>query len=77
MLSGMQKRPKRPRDSNQLAKLVSDMATGEAKEPNSSEGKDPAAVALGRLGGEARVKSTTAAQRKAIAKIAAQKRWGH
>jgi hypothetical protein len=43
--------------------------------------KNPAAVALGRLGGikggRARAEKLTAEQRKAIAKKAAQKRWGH
>lgn len=42
--------------------------------------KNPAAVALGRLGGlkggAARAKSLTAKQRKEIAKKAAEKRWG-
>ncbi|MEI6195921.1 MAG: hypothetical protein WCS42_16500 [Verrucomicrobiota bacterium] len=41
--------------------------------------KNPAAVALGRLGGlkggKARAKSLTAAQRKASAQIAAKARW--
>lgn len=44
---------KRPRDVNQLAKLLMEQATGEAPaEPKAEEsGKNPAAVALGRLGG--------------------------
>jgi hypothetical protein len=45
---------KRPRDPNQLAKLIVDIATGqvEDREPTPEEqGKNPAAVALGRLGG--------------------------
>lgn len=41
---------KRPRDPNQLGKLIVDLATGEAEEPDPDEGKDPAAVALGRKG---------------------------
>ena len=47
-------RPKRPRDPNQLAKLIVDIATGqvEDREPTPEErGKNPAAVALGKLGG--------------------------
>ena len=40
-----------------------------------SQGKDPAAAALGRKGGQARAKSMTAEQRAQIAKQAAQKRW--
>jgi hypothetical protein len=42
---------KRPRDPAQLAKLIVDIATGEVedREPTPEEqGKDPAAVALGR-----------------------------
>ena len=43
---------KRPRDPNELAKLIVDMATGEALRKTKLEaGKNPAAVALGRLGG--------------------------
>jgi hypothetical protein len=49
-----------------------DIATGEVEKP---EGKDPAAVSLGRKGGQARAKSLSAAKRKAIAKKAAQRRW--
>ena len=30
MLNGMQKRPKRPRDPNQLGKLIVDLSVGEA-----------------------------------------------
>jgi hypothetical protein len=47
-----------------------------AKQPE----KNPAAVALGRLGGlkggKARAQSLSAKRRKEIAKKAAQKRWG-
>ena len=70
---------KRPRDVNALAKLIADVATGQAELPKTDEGKDPAAVALGRKGGlkggKARAKSLTAAQRKEIAKLAASARW--
>ena len=68
---------KRPKDPNKLAKLVADIATGVLK---SDEGKDPAAVALGRKGGlkggKARADSLTPARRKEIAKKAAETRWG-
>jgi hypothetical protein len=40
------------------------------------QGKDPAAVALGRRGGAARAKSMTAKKRKEIAEKAARARWG-
>lgn len=79
---GMAKTPKRPRDPNQLAKLIVDIVTGEIPvEPKSSadEGKDPAAVALGRKGGlkggKARADSLSAKKRSEIARLAAQARW--
>ena len=75
----MAKNPKRPRDTNQLAKLIADIATGEVTETKTDDGKDPAAVALGRKGGlkggAARAKKLTAEQRSEIAKRAAQARW--
>lgn len=70
---------KRPRDTNQLAKFITDLATGEIEMPKTDDGKDPAAVALGRKGGlkggKARADSLTAKQRSAIAKKAAASRW--
>ena len=74
------RKPKRPRDRNQLAKAVVDHATGEAEEEKTEDGKNPHAVTLGRLGGlkggKARAKALTAKRRSEIAKKAAQKRWG-
>lgn len=71
---------KRPRDVNMLAKLIADVATGQDELPKSDEGKDPAAVALGRKGGlkggKARAESMTAKRRAEIAKKAAKARWG-
>lgn len=71
--------PKRPRDANQLAKSIVDLATGEAEEIDPNEGKDPNAVALGRkgglIGGKARAEKLTAKQRSEIAQIAANARW--
>lgn len=67
-------------DPNQLAKLITDEATGEASpgQPDES-GKNPAAVALGRLGGQkggkARAQKLTAERRSEIARDAAKKRW--
>ena len=76
MLSGMDKRPKRPRDPNRLAKLIVDLATGEAEEPKpQDDGKNPAAVALGRMGGAARAKTLSKKKRAEIAKKAAAARW--
>jgi hypothetical protein len=71
-------RKKRPRDPAQLAKLIVDIATGEVPDraPTPEEqGKDPAAVALGKRGGAARAKSMTKEQRADVAKKAARKRW--
>lgn len=73
MLSAMKKPPKRPRDPNQLAKLITGIATGEIE--NVKPEKDPAAVSLGKKGGKARAKSLTPEQRKAIAEKAAKSRW--
>jgi hypothetical protein len=70
--------PKRPRDPNQLAKSIIDIATGQKpdRDPTPEEqGKDPAAVAMGKKGGKARADSMTAERRAEIAKAAAQKRW--
>lgn len=53
----------RPRDPNQLAKHIVDLATGEAGEEDQAEtGKNPAAVALGRLGGQKKKKGGRASQ---------------
>lgn len=72
--------PKRPRDANQLGKLIVDLATGEAQEESPQDsGKNPHAVALGKLGGRkgglARAKNLTSEQRKEIARKAARARW--
>jgi len=77
----MPDRPSRPKDANKLAKLIVDIATGEVdeSESNEDEGKNPAAVALGKLGGqkggEARARTLTPERRAEIARLAAQKRW--
>lgn len=74
-------KPKRPRDTNQLAHLIVGIATGEVEEVKTDDGKDPAAVAMGRKGGlkggVARAAKLTAKQRSAIAKKAATLRWQH
>ena len=78
MLSGMQK-PKRPRDPNQLGKLIVDLSVGEADDSKNmpdESGKDPAAIALGKKGGKARAKVLSAKKRTEIAKKAAKARWG-
>jgi hypothetical protein len=67
-------KPKRPRDPNQLAKLIADIATGEATDAP-AEPKNQAAAELGKKGGRARAQALTAEHRSEIAKRAAQKRW--
>jgi hypothetical protein len=70
--------PKRPRDPNQLAKSIIDIATGQKpdRDPTPEEqGKDPAAVAMGKKGGAARAASMTPQQRAEIARKAAANRW--
>ena len=77
-IGGMRK-PKRPRDPNELAKSIVDLATKEKTEFLPPDTRNPAAVALGRLGGlkggKARAKSLTPEKRSEIAKLASQKRW--
>ncbi|MDD5364437.1 MAG: histone H1 [Gallionellaceae bacterium] len=76
----MPKRSSRGRlDLNQLAKaIVDEVIDEEPKQPEEPE-KNPAAVALGRLGGlkggAARAKKLTAEERSEIAKKAAKARW--
>ena len=76
----MSKKPKRPRDTNQLAKFIVDVASGKEKLPEDKPTKkNKAAVELGRLGGlkggRARANKLTPKQRSDIAKKAAKKRW--
>jgi len=66
------RKPKRPRDANQLAKRIVDLATGEAEE---AEQPDEAAAKRGQLGGQERAARLTPAERSAIAKRAAEMRW--
>lgn len=77
-------RPRRPRDPNQLAKRIVDIATGEADDMADSvkpldPTKNPHAVELGKLGGKkggvSRARSLSAEQRKEIAQKAARARW--
>ncbi len=72
-----QKRTPRPRDPIQLGKLMVDIATGQVPD-TVDDGKDAAAVMLGRLGGlkggAARARSLPPERRKEIAKAAAAAR---
>jgi hypothetical protein len=71
--------PKKKQDVQDIERADSEgMAQSQAKPVKK---KNPAAVALGRLGGakggKARADSLSPAKRKAIAKKSAAKRWGH
>jgi hypothetical protein len=69
---------KRHADVNRNAVLIARIATGEAADDVAtpeSEGKNAAAVALGRMGGKARAASISPRRRKQIARQAAEKRW--
>lgn len=72
--------PKRSsKDLNQSAFNIVQQATGQVQTPAPEKEKNPAAVALGKLGGlkggKARAASLTAEQRRNIAKKAAKTRW--
>ena len=78
------KHPKRPRDFSQAAKLVVDIASEQIADREltpEEQGKDPAAVALGKRGGLkgglARAAKMTKEQRSESAKKAAKARWSH
>ena len=68
-----------PSDEAQLAKSIVDELTADEPDESTSQ-KNPAAVALGRLGGlkggKARAEKLSKKKRSAIAKKAAQARWG-
>ena len=67
---------KRPADVIGNAVHVMRIATGEIKESGQTEdGRNKAAVELGRKGGEARAKALSARTRRQIAKKAARSRW--
>ena len=69
---------KRPRDPNQLAKMIVDIAIGEVEDTVSEAKRHPESVrgrAGGLKGGIARAQGMSARQRSAVAKKAAQKRW--
>lgn len=72
----------RPRDPNQLAYRIMLESTGQAPKTNppQEKPKNPAAVALGRLGGlkggAARAAALGPRKRSAIAAKAAKARWG-
>ncbi|TAL80298.1 MAG: histone H1 [Beijerinckiaceae bacterium] len=75
----MSKSPTRPRDPNQLAKLVIDIAIGEAKDSPKQASEDNPMASLGRIGGlkggRARAEKLPAEKRVDIARQAAAARW--
>jgi hypothetical protein len=72
------KPPKRPRDPNQLAKMVVDIASGDFKDAPESASSPMAELgrAGGLAGGRERAKRLSAEQRADIARKAASARWG-
>ena len=80
----MPKETGKPRDFFAIARRVVEQAIGEQMDGTPLEdpdaGKNPAAVALGKLGGakggRARAAKLSPAKRKQIARKAARKRWG-
>jgi hypothetical protein len=71
------KRPKRPKDFSQAAKLVVDIVTGQAEEPPVPP-ETPAiefARSGGLKGGKARALALSPERKQAIARLAAKKRW--
>ena len=81
--SSKPKREGTPHDFTTIARRVVEQAIGEkldgSPRDDPHQGKNPAAVALGKLGGvkggAARAKALSPAKRKAIAKKAATARW--
>lgn len=73
-------KPPRSRDPNRLAQLIADLKTGDGSlDLRTEDGKDLAAVLLGRKGGlkggRARAESMTPERRQEIARLAAAARW--
>jgi hypothetical protein len=76
----MIKKKRKPSDISVLAYQIVKEATQEVKEEIPTREKNPAAVALGTLGGlkggPARAKKLSSKRRKEIARKAAKARWG-
>lgn len=72
-------RPKRPRDPNMLAKLITDLTTRATVEVDPDASKDAKAVTKGRIGGlkggKVRANRLTPEQRRTSAQRAAKARW--
>ena len=70
----MGKKTRRPRDTNQLAKFIVDVATGSEDDPLKRTTYKRASKG-GKKGGTARANALTPEQRSEIARAAAQARW--
>ena len=66
---------KRPADVIGNAIKIARIATGEEEDTVTDDGKDKAAVSLGKRGGDARAKALSKSRRSQIAKKAAKSRW--
>ena len=66
---------KRPADVVSNAVRIARIATGEEEEELTEDGKDKAAVSLGRKGGKARAEALSKTKRAEIARKAAKARW--
>jgi hypothetical protein len=70
-----EKHPKRPRDLNQWAKRMVDIATGGVNETELLSAKQERGRKGGSKGGPARARTLTPQQRSEIAQAAANARW--
>ncbi len=70
----MTEKPKRPRDANQLAKFIVDVATGEVADSAHQE-KSEGQRKGGLIGGVRRAEKLSDTQRSDIARAAAKSRW--
>ena len=68
-----ERRPKRPRDPNELAKRIVDAATGD--KPDRDLKKTAAQSAGGKKGAASRAETLTPEERAEIARVAARARW--
>lgn len=72
----MATKPKRPRDVNQLAKLIVDISTGEVEDTSTTlTGKKADSSKGGLRGGKSRMEMLTPEQRKELGQKAAAARW--
>jgi hypothetical protein len=69
--------PKRPRDPNQLAKMIVGIATGEVEDSVSPKKRGASVIGRsgGFKGGKARAAALTPEERADIARVAATARW--